>query len=137
MMKDIVHRVFSVGMALLVLFSTVSFTVEKHYCGDVLVDVSLFAEVQKCAMEAYEMEQSSITKKSCCKDTIDVVQGQDELTVKTFDDLEFEQQVFLTTFSYSYLNLFEDLQEREISHQDYSPPNLVYDIQVRDQAFLI
>nr|WP_255573037.1 hypothetical protein [Hanstruepera marina] len=136
-MKDIVHRVFSVGMALLVLFSTVSFTVEKHYCGDVLVDVSLFAEVQKCAMEAYEMEQSSITKKSCCKDTIDVVQGQDELTVKTFDDLEFEQQVFLTTFSYSYLNLFEDLQEREISHQDYSPPNLVYDIQVRDQAFLI
>lgn len=120
-------------MAFLVLFSTVSFTIEKHFCGDVLVDVSLFTEAKKCASEAEEI----IAKMDCCKDTIDVVQGQDELTVKTFDDLEFEQQVFLVAFSHTYFDLFEDLSEREVLHKDYSPPNLVYDIQVRDQVFLI
>ncbi|PNQ73879.1 hypothetical protein C1T31_06010 [Hanstruepera neustonica] len=124
-------------MALLVLFSTVSFTVEKHFCGDVLVDISVFSEVQKCGMEMDAAEQPSMTKKSCCKDTTDVIKGQDELTVKTFDDIEFEQQVFLVAFSHTYFDLFEDLTEREILHKDYSPPNLVYDIQVRDQVFLI
>lgn len=133
MIKQVLHRVFSILMAFLVLFSTVSFTIEKHFCGDVLVDVSLFTEAKKCASEAEEI----IAKMDCCKDTIDVVQGQDELTVKTFDDLEFEQQVFLVAFSHTYFDLFEDLSEREILHKDYSPPNLVYDIQVRDQVFLI
>ncbi len=133
MIKQVLHRVFSILMAFLVLFSTVSFTIEKHFCGDVLVDVSLFTEAKKCASEAEEI----IAKMDCCKDTIDVVQGQDELTVKTFDDLEFEQQVFLVAFSHTYFDLFEDLSEREVLHKDYSPPNLVYDIQVRDQVFLI
>lgn len=32
-------------MALLVMLSTVSFTIESHYCGDVLVDSSLFGKV--------------------------------------------------------------------------------------------
>jgi hypothetical protein len=124
-------------MALLVLISTVSFTVEKHYCGDVLVDVSLFTEAQKCGMEALEMEMAAITKMSCCKDTVDIVQGQDELSFKTFNDLDFNQQLFLVSFSYSYLNLFEGLPEQVIPHRDYSPPNLIRDIQVLDQVFII
>ena len=38
-------------MALLVLFSTFSFTLASHYCGDVLVDSSLFGKVETCGME--------------------------------------------------------------------------------------
>ncbi|WP_250434786.1 HYC_CC_PP family protein [Hanstruepera flava] len=132
-MKAVIHRIFSVGMALLVLFSTVSFTVEKHYCGDVLVDVSVFAEVEKCASEAEEM----LAKMDCCKDTVDVIQGQDELSFKTFNDLDFEQQVFLTSFTYSYLNLFEGLPEQIVPFKNYSPPNLVADIRVLNQVFTI
>lgn len=120
-------------MALLVLFSTVSFTVEKHYCGDVLVDVSVFTEAEKCASEAEEI----IAKMDCCKDTVDVIQGQDELSVKTFNDLDFEQQVFLASFTYSYISLFEGLPKEVIPFKDYSPPNLVADIQVLNQVFII
>ena len=137
MIKLILHKSFSLLMALLVLISTVSFTVEKHYCGDVLVDVSLFSEAQKCGMEALEMQMSSITKKSCCKDTVDIVKGQDELSFKTFNDLDFNQQLFLVSFSYSYINLFEGLSEQIIPHKDYSPPHLIQDIQVLDQVFII
>ena len=85
-------------MAILVLFSTVSFTVEKHFCGDVLVDVSVFTEAQKCATEAYEKEIETFTKKSCCKDTVDVFEGQNELIVKTFDDVENNKEVFIASF---------------------------------------
>ncbi|WP_120200320.1 HYC_CC_PP family protein [Ichthyenterobacterium magnum] len=122
-------------MALLVLLSTVSFTVEKHYCGDALIDASVFSEVEKCASEAYEIELEKITKKPCCKDVVDVIEGQDELQKTSFDDLD--QQLFLTAYFKSYKNLFEGLPNHVIPHKDYSPPNLVFDIQLLDAVFLI
>ena len=67
------HKVFSIFMAMLVMFSTVSLTVEKHYCGDTLVDVAVFEEAKKCGMESSNMPVEEITKKSCCKDTVDCV----------------------------------------------------------------
>lgn len=137
MIKQILHKIFSVSLALIVLCSTVSFTIEKHFCGDTLVDVSVFVEANKCKMEALEMELETITKAPCCKDKIDVVKGQDELIVKTIDDLDVNQQLFVATFTYSYLNLFEGLPELVIPHKNYSPPILVTDIQVLDQLFLI
>ena len=48
MIKQWLHKVFSISMALLVLFSTISFTVEKHYCGDFLIDTDVFSQVKKC-----------------------------------------------------------------------------------------
>ncbi|MFK2819559.1 hypothetical protein U0L90_05480 [Flavobacteriaceae sp. LMIT009] len=131
------HKVFSIFMAMLVMFSTVSLTVEKHYCGDTLVDVAVFEEAKKCGMESSNMPVEEITKKSCCKDTVDLLEGQDELRVNSFDDLDYEQQLFVTTFVYSYINLFEGLPQLVVPHKDYSPPNLIVDIQVLDQVFLI
>ena len=137
MIKKVLHKLFSVSLAFIVLCSTVSFTIEKHFCGDKLIDVSLFTESDKCKMEALEMELEKITKESCCKDKIDVVKGQDELIVKSIDDLDFQQQLFVATFSYSYLNLFEGLPQLVIPHKNYSPPILISDIHVLDQVFLI
>jgi hypothetical protein len=135
--KELLHKVFSISLALIVLCSTVSFTVEKHYCGTKLVDVSVFSEADKCKMEAFEIESEKTTKKPCCKDEVDMLQGQDELIVKTFSDLDIDQQVFLSSFTYSYLNLFESLPQLVVPHKNYSPPNLVADIQVLDQVFII
>ena len=131
--KQVLHKSFSALLAFLVLFSTVSFTIEKHYCGETLVDVSVFTEAEKCGMEALEIEQ----KKICCKDEIKVVEGQDELKPASFDDLEFEKQQFLASFVYSYRNLFKTLEKEIIPHKNYSPPDLVTDIQVLNDTFLI
>ena len=119
------------------LCSTVSFTIEKHFCGDILVDISVFSEVDKCKMETLGMNAEGITKKPCCKDEIDIVKGQDELIVKSFKDFDFELQIFITSFTYSYINLSEGLPQLVIQHKDYSPPKLVTDIQVFDLVFLI
>lgn len=133
MTKQRLHKVFSITLALLVLASTLSFAIEKHFCGDVLVDVSVFTPADKCSMEALEILQ----KKTCCKDEVDIIQGQKELKFSGFEDLDFQQQQFVTAFGFSYLNLFESTLEKNIPYNNYSPPNLVTDIQVLDQVFLI
>jgi len=134
--KQLLHKTFSIGMALVVLFSTISFTIEKHFCGDTLVDVAVFSEPQYCG-DIMGVVNATIENKSCCKDETTVVEGQNELLVKAFDDLELEQQVFLTTFAYTHINLFEGLPQQVIPYKNYSPPSLVIDKQIMDQVFLI
>ena len=138
MLKQLLHKLASTTLAILLLLSTVSFTVEKHFCGDVLIDVAVFSTTEKCGMDASEGEhQEDMVTTSCCKDILDIVEGQNELTVKTIDDLELEQQLFLVSYIYSYNNLFEYLPKQTIPHRNYTPPNLIVDIQVLDQVFLI
>lgn len=132
MIKAFLQKGFSILLTFLVLLSTVSFTVEKHFCGDVLIDVAVFSEAHKCDLDAGVMQ-----KKSCCKDELDVVKGQKELKFSSFDDLEFTHQQFIIAFSYAFINLFNGLEEQVVPHKDYSPPNLVADIQVLDQVFII
>lgn len=138
-MKKTFYKISSFCLSLLVLLSTLSFTVDSHYCGEVLVDSSLFAHAETCGMEVQQklsFSECSITKKDCCSDEQFSVDGQDNLKT-SFDKLEKGQQIFVATFIYSYINLFEGSQTNNPSFRDYSPPPLVRDVQVLDQTFLI
>ncbi|WP_037316829.1 hypothetical protein [Salegentibacter sp. Hel_I_6] len=130
-MKKAFQHSISVAMAFLVLFSTFSFTVDKHFCGSFLVDKAIFSEAKTCGMQ---METS--TEDSCCTNEKVAVEGQDELKHQ-FDSLDLNQQVFLAGFTYSYIYIFKDLSKESFPFKDYSPPLLVKDIQLTDQVFLI
>ncbi|WP_371200051.1 hypothetical protein [Lacinutrix sp. 5H-3-7-4] len=134
MKTNFLHIIFAPLMSLLVLFSTLSFTVESHYCGDFLIDTAIFTEAQGCGMNA--KEEAKI-KKNCCKDEVVIIQGQDELKFSAFDDLDFNAQFVLTAYAYSYNALFKALPKQIIPHKDYTPPKLIYDIQVINDTFLI
>ncbi len=128
-------------MALLVLFSTMSFSVDMHYCGDDLVDFSFSDKVDTCMMKADISKSSSEcavmdVKMDCCSDVEVVIEGQDDLKI-SFDQLTFDQQLFVASFVYTYINMFEGFDENRIPFKDKSPPPLIRDIQILDQTFLI
>ncbi|NAS31441.1 hypothetical protein GTQ40_10695 [Flavobacteriaceae bacterium R38] len=139
-MKELLRKITSLFLALLVFFSTVSFTINNHYCGDYLMDSSWFVKADSCNM-AIEADASSsscetIIKKSCCTDEVIHIEGQDELKI-SFDQLTFDQHLFIASFYQFYINLFEGLEENIIPFKEYSPPPLLADIQVLHQTFLI
>jgi hypothetical protein len=117
------------------MFSTLSFTVEKHYCGDNLVDIAIFSDVQKCG--GMETENNDYVTKPCCKDATDIIKGQDELNTNDFQKINTTVELILVAYIYSYTALFESLPKEVIPHKDYTPPNLVKDIHVLDETFLI
>ncbi len=138
-MKKVFYKISSFCLALIVLLSTVSFTVDSHYCGDVLIDSSLFGHVETCGMEVQQQSSSSecnTSKKECCSDEQVIVEGQDTLKI-SFDKLDKDQQLFVAAFVHTYILLFVEPQTDLNSYKDYSPPPLVRDIQVLDQTFLI
>ena len=125
-------------MAFVVLFSTLSFTINMHYCGDNLVETTIFHKAKGCGMEMEKpsTEGCSITKKNCCDDKQLVIEGQDELKLQ-FDKLTFEQQQFVASFVYTYIDLFEGLDKNVYSYEEYKPPLVVRQIFKIDETYLI
>ncbi|WP_324720926.1 HYC_CC_PP family protein [Salinimicrobium sp. HB62] len=132
-MKTFFQKSGSLLMALLVLFSTMSFTVDKHFCGEILVDQAVFSEAKTCGMHS---DMPASAEDECCDEEKVSVEGQKELKI-SFDDLDLEKQVFLASFTWSYAELFEGEAQAETPFFHYKPPLLVYDIHLLDETFLI
>ncbi len=116
-------------MALLVVASTISWTVDKHLCMGRVMDISLFSHADDCGM-------SQNMEKTCCDDESFTVKGQDDLKM-SFNDLNLDQQIFIVVLVESYFNLLESNKEAPDAFKEYSPPPLIRDVQVLDQTFLI
>ena len=125
-------------MAFVVLLSTLSFTIDMHYCGGTLVETAIFKKAKGCGMEMGNPSTKScaITKKNCCNDEQLVVNGQDELQL-TVDKVLFEQHVFIASFVYTYINLFEGYNKNISSYEAYKPPLVVRQLYKIDETYLI
>lgn len=138
-MNSFFHRSIAVTLATLVFFTTMSFTVDVHFCGDMMVDYAIGHNAAMCGMEHEPSQNTCESEKqddSCCSDKQIVVEGQDEIKA-SFDTLSFEQQVFVATFFHSYINLFEGLDTNVVSFWDYKPPLIIRDIQKLHETYLI
>lgn len=138
-MKQLLRKISAIIMAFVVLFSTMSFTFSEHYCGHKLVDIGLFSKAEACGMEMQKpvsSENCELSKSDCCKDEVTQFTGQNELNT-SFSSLNFEQQIFVASFVYTYVNLYDGLALNIVPFKYYTPPLLVTNIHVLDQVFLI
>lgn len=125
-------------MALLVLVSTFSFSVDMHYCGDQLVDYAVLQHVKDCGMDmASNSSKESLSKEKCCSDEQLIIQGQDELNTAKAQQLNVPQSYLLIAFTLVNLDLFESLEHIRIPFTDYQPPLIIPDILREQQTFLI
>jgi hypothetical protein len=136
-MKKGLQKSVSTVLALLVLVSTFSFTVDKHFCGSFLVDQAIFSKALSCGMDMHTNSETDLMDKdNCCSNQNISVDGQDELNI-SFNSMDFDQQVFITAFTFSFNNLFEGLPQLVIPYKNYTPPLIVKDIPVLNDTFLI
>jgi hypothetical protein len=133
-MKTTFYKISSFILAILVLCSTLSFTVEKHFCGDFLMAVSFTGDAQDCGMH---MEKVAKKKRNCCKDEVVKIEGQDELQINSIEKFDIKQQQFLVSFIYTYKDLFIENESDTTIFKDGSPPDIPLDYQVLYQSFLI
>lgn len=136
-MKQAFSKILSILLAIVVLFSTMSFTIDKHYCGKILVDVAINKAAKKCAMELYlESSGSSITKPSCCKDEHQVIIGQDELKTKV--QLELDNPLAYTgTIQFQQHSLFPALKVLHAYSGNHDPPDRKFSFQAHYACYLI
>jgi hypothetical protein len=137
MYKNVIHKVFSMLLAFLVLLSTFSFKVETHFCGSNLVDVAVFSQAKSCCDSAIKMDSElQFTKKNCCTNKVVSVEGLNQFKVISLTkDLPIQDSFELPSkFSLELLVLEDSVA---IHHPNYSPPDLMTDHQIDYQIFLI
>jgi hypothetical protein len=137
-MKQISHKIMSTLMAFVVLCSTMSFTIDMHFCGDTLVETAVFHKAKGCGMEMQKPSSNDceMTKKNCCKDEQLVIDGQDELQLSV-DKITFEQQVFIASFLHSYNTLFKGVDKNISSYAAYKSPLVIRQLYKIDETYLI
>ncbi len=125
-------------MALLLLASTTSWKVEKHFCMGRLVDMAFFVDAQDCGMDMVSGPTSGATidRKSCCEDQVTVIGGQNDVR-PSFADIDVERQLFLVAYMDICTGLFEPIWVHTVLHERYVPPKIVENIQLLDNVFLI
>ena len=125
-------------MALLLLVSTVSWTIGMHYCGKALVDVAFFEHAERCGMDQPSNKNSESAEwsvKSCCAYELAVIVGQDDLTTSQVE-CSIVQHYFYSPSKTDY-TLFAGSDAKLASTDIYVPPVLVRNVQVLNQVFII
>ena len=137
-MKQVIHKIVSFLMIFVVLFSTMSFTIDEHYCGDILVNSSMLSSADSCGMDMLQTSSTkeSIREQGCCHNQKITVFGQNGLNV-LFDNFTFDQQIFIVSFVNSYLNLFEKLEYKTPSFSEFPPPLVLKKLYKLGETYLI
>ncbi len=123
-------------MALLVLVSTLSLTIEKHYCADTLVDVAIFTEAKGCCA-GKKAPASESKKEGCCKNEVDLIKGQDELSVKDTESFKSINKTFLVAMATVFGAIFPIEDEAPVPQDVYTPPKLFDDLYQLHEVYLI
>ncbi|WP_350290000.1 hypothetical protein [uncultured Croceitalea sp.] len=136
-MKKAFQKIVSSSMALMLLLSTVSWTVDKHLCMGRVMDVAFFTKAEDCGMDAaMAVLEDNTVENHCCDDETFVIEGQDDLKL-SFNEFDFDQQVFLVELATSLTATFEDSIGRIIPNEHYPPPILIEDRVILFEVFLI
>lgn len=137
-MKNILKHISVVALAMLVLCSTFSFTINKHFCGGKQMSMTIGVPVADCGMDLEQASVDVVTLQQtpCCNDMSTFIQGQNELQIN-YDDITFITHAFIKTFVYHYIFVLPTQDAEKAVYKPYISPPLVKDIQLLDETYLI
>lgn len=142
MMSDVLYKILSVFLAFTVLFSTLSYSVDKHICMGEVTDTSYFSNAKTCNMlievktcTEQNLSHDKVQKEKCCNDVHELIQGH-QMEQQALKSLELDEIQFVLAFSYTLQNLYEEETDK-IPFVSDSPPLVDKDINVLYQTFLI
>ncbi len=139
-MKRLLTKIVTIPLAFVVVFATSSFTVDMHFCCNKLVDMAILSKAKPCNNKKQESDKStkecSLGQKDCCSNAI-YVKNADNNLVKSQFDFSNNKIVFLQTFFYTYINLFEGLEQKVVPFTIYDPPFIEKDILVLHETLLL
>lgn len=138
-MKNVVRKIIALFMVTLLLVSTSSFSVYKHFCEDNLVEVSRYTQTDECCDVEIKHKKAStlnFSVKDCCKSETEI---SPQLTFENTEPLTLNknQLVFITSFYATFIRKIELFPTKKTDYNYFSPPLITCNKQIQFQTFLI
>jgi hypothetical protein len=134
-MKQLTTKIGAVLMTLIVLLSTMSFTINQRYCDGDLVDTTLFLKSDSCKI-VVKSDCCEITEECCDHEQI-IIDGQKELPSRIVVETPIVNQYFVINSVKLHLEKYDFQSENRIFYKKYIPPSLVFNKQIVHQVFII
>ena len=134
-MKQQITKIGAVLMTLIVLLSTMSFTIHKRYCSGDLVDTTLFLESESCKIVV--LNDCCEISEDCCNHEQIIIDGQKELPSRVIVSLPIIKQFFVINSSNLFLEDYNFQPKKSLFYREYNPPILVFNRQLIHQVFII
>lgn len=132
-------KIFSVILSLVILFTSIGFTVSSHICGGkrVKTEFGLMMSDVSCGMEISENSCSSeeYMESNCCQNQFQTIQMNEDYSQPLTEIVSPTN--FIITFIVALFSILPNTTIQTIFFRDYLPPPLVRDIPVLIQSFLI
>lgn len=82
-MKEILFKITTIFLALLVMFASLSFNIASHFCNNQVVAVSFIGmadtckdtKSSDCCKELLIINKEQISSEPCCKDNVSFIEG--------------------------------------------------------------
>ena len=137
MIKFKFRKIFSSFLALLLLISAFSFKVETRLCGAKLFDTVVASKVNSCCNSPVDKPYEGM-KNNCCKSKVISVDGLNVVDVLSVSSVLPSVNVFKGFIKSDTSINFVDFQSSEsVSYTNYTPPDLVYELQIEYLTLLI
>ena len=136
-MKDTFRKISAVFMIAILLLSTTSFSVFKHFCNGKMVAIST-EKVDSCceSKSVIKSDELNFSEKDCCKNETST---KEFLPFDSVNPIKItkSQTFFLTSFYYNFIAKSTVIQISKNFYKDFAPPKISRNIQVLFQSFLI
>lgn len=129
------NKLIAFLLSLLVLISSINYSLSAHYCGSQLIDLALFGKAESCSM-ALE-SNCELDVMPCCADSSLLIDGEDYLFSKNIKTLVVKKiDVLVAKLSFPIKLIFSSNRPL-IQLEIYSPPLIDYEIPILNQSFLL
>ncbi len=130
------HKLFSISLALLVLLSAFTFSVETRQCSFNLLD-SVVSDIKPCCTHLPDSTYERL-EKDCCTGKVISVDGLNKVELFSSSSELPRQTLFEYFIRLESLLNFNNLQTSQSDiHTHYNPPSIILERQIEYQSFLI
>ncbi|PCH78421.1 MAG: hypothetical protein COB98_00545 [Flavobacteriaceae bacterium] len=137
-MKKLITYIVSLSMAMIVLVSTMSFTVNIRYCDENVVATTLNSNDDPCSTNDLKtLEDCCIPQKDCCQDTEIVFDGHEELRIQISKEIKIQKALLYALLVDPFYPLYKVALSKHLQYTNYAPPIIIRDRQLIHQVFLI
>ena len=143
MKKSVSHRVTSLVLAILMLCTSVGFSIDLHFCKGELKSFSLLGEAESChtmkksCPHHENMMVADKSEKDCCSNkTIEIDDLDSDFNITTDVQLTDLQLKFVTSFIYTFISLSPPRVVKSMFLEKHNPLPPI-DIYVLLERFLI
>lgn len=132
-MREIIKNIGISFIAIIVLLSSISFTVHKTYCKGTLVNTSIFDEISVCNNV---FNDSCSVSENCCSHKKQVIDGQTELQISKTISYDLKKDISFSVCQYFHLEKTNLISEFTPLYK-YNPPPLIIETHPLFQIFII